>query len=67
MVRGRPQGDGFLGAAQRSLDRCAQAAGLTAPPVARSRFGREAVAVGAAALVLHLAVRPFHDRTRAET
>ncbi len=53
-------GDAFLGAAQRSLDRYARAAGLTAPSVARSRFGREAVAVGAAALVLHQAVRPFH-------
>ena len=55
-------GEVFLGAAQRSLDRFADEAGLAAPQVAASRFGREAVAVGAAALVLHLAVRPFHER-----
>jgi predicted NBD/HSP70 family sugar kinase len=55
-------GEVFLGAAQRSLDRFAREAGLAAPPVAASRFGREAVAVGAAALVLHQAVRPFHER-----
>lgn len=53
-------GEVFLGAAQRSLDRFAHEAGLAAPPVALARFGREAVAVGAAALVLHQAVRPFH-------
>ena len=55
-------GEVFLGAAQRSLDRFAAEAGLAAPQVAASRFGREAVAVGAAALVLHQAVRPFHER-----
>jgi predicted NBD/HSP70 family sugar kinase len=55
-------GEVFLGAAQRSLDRFAAEAGLAAPPVALARFGREAVAVGAAALVLHQAVRPFHER-----
>jgi predicted NBD/HSP70 family sugar kinase len=55
-------GEVFLGAAQRSLDRFATEAGLAAPPVALARFGREAVAVGAAALVLHQAVRPFHER-----
>ena len=56
-------GDVFLGAAQRSLDRFAIDAGLGAPPVSPTRFGREAVAVGAAALVLHAAVRPFHQRS----
>ena len=58
-------GAAFLGAAQRSLERFAHDAGLTAPPVASARFGREAVAVGAAALVLHLALRPFHTGVRA--
>jgi predicted NBD/HSP70 family sugar kinase len=58
-------GELFLSAAQRSLDRYAAEAGLAAPPVALARFGREAVAVGAAALVLHQAVRPFHERVAA--
>ena len=58
-------GEPFLGAAQRSLDRFAVDSGLTAPPVSAARFGREAVAVGAAALVLHHAVRPFHERVTA--
>jgi predicted NBD/HSP70 family sugar kinase len=52
----------FLGAAERSLARFAHDAGLSAPPVSAARFGRNAVAVGAAALVLHAAVRPFHER-----
>ena len=58
-------GDEFLGAAQRSLERFAADAGLTPPPVAAARFGRHAVAVGAAALVLHNAVRPYHQRPAA--
>jgi predicted NBD/HSP70 family sugar kinase len=58
-------GEVFLGAAQRSLARFAAEAGLAAPPVVACRFGREAVAVGAAALVLHQAVRPFHERPAA--
>ena len=55
-------GEPFLGAARRSLERFAHDAGLAAPSVSAARFGREAVAVGAAALVLHHAVRPFHER-----
>jgi predicted NBD/HSP70 family sugar kinase len=58
-------GEPFLGAAQRSLARFALDAGLSPPPVSPARFGREAVAVGAAALVLHYAVRPFHERAAA--
>ena len=54
-------GSAFLGAAERSLYRYAQEAGLSAPQVSSARFGRDAVAVGAAALVLHAAVRPFHQ------
>jgi hypothetical protein len=55
----------FLGAAQRCLDQFAREAGLAAPQVTLSRFGRNAVAVGAAALVLHAAVRPFHQQASA--
>ena len=55
-------GEVFLGAAQRSLDRFAIDAGLSAPQVQAARYGRDAVAVGAAALVLHAAVRPYHQR-----
>ena len=55
-------GEVFLGAAQRCLDQFALDAGLSAPQVTAARFGRNAVAIGAAALVLHAAVRPFHQR-----
>jgi predicted NBD/HSP70 family sugar kinase len=58
-------GEPFLGAARRSLERYAQDAGLAPPTVSPALFGREAVAVGAAALVLHHAVRPFHERAAA--
>jgi predicted NBD/HSP70 family sugar kinase len=54
-------GEVFLGAAQRCLDQFARESGLAAPQITLSRFGRNAVAVGAAALVLHAAVRPFHQ------
>ena len=49
--------------AQQSLQRYADAAGMEAPLVRPAHYGLLASAVGAAALVLHLELRPMHTRT----
>lgn len=48
--------------AEAALQDAAQQAGMTAPPVRTARYGLWAPAVGAAALVLHLQLRPMHPR-----
>lgn len=52
-------GDAFLQPALQTLNAYASAAQLTAPTVTISRFGENAVAVGAAALVRYRITRPF--------
>lgn len=52
-------GDAFLQPALRTLNDYAKAASLTPPPVRTSRFGAEAVAVGAAALARYRLTRPL--------
>lgn len=49
--------------AQHNLQAYADSAGMTAPTLRAARFGLLASAVGAAALVLHHALRPMHDRS----
>lgn len=51
-------GDEFLQPALRALNDYAAAANLSAPTVRTSRFGTDAVAVGAAALARHRLTRP---------
>jgi predicted NBD/HSP70 family sugar kinase len=54
---------GLIGAACRTLNDYARAAGLKAPEVRPARYGLQAAAVGAAALVLHHYLRPvFRDK-----
>lgn len=53
-------GDVFLQPALRTLNEYAAAANLTPPTVRTSRFGSDAVAVGAAALVRYRLTRPLH-------
>ena len=48
--------------AQRSLQAYADSAGMATPTLRAARFGLLASAVGAAALVLHHALRPMHNR-----
>ncbi|GAA5178155.1 ROK family transcriptional regulator [Niveibacterium umoris] len=48
----------LLDAAKETIDAYALAAGLPAPEVRVSRYGRRAVAAGAAAMVLHKLLRP---------
>jgi predicted NBD/HSP70 family sugar kinase len=52
-------GDAFLQPALRTLNDYAQAASLPPPPVRISRFGAEAVAIGAAALARYRLTRPL--------
>jgi len=52
-------GDVFLEPALRTLDEYAAAGGFAAPKVRTSRFGADAVAVGAAALVRYRLTRPL--------
>ena len=52
-------GDAFLQPALRTLNDYAKAASLSPPPVRTSRFGAEAVAVGAAALARYRLTRPL--------
>lgn len=52
-------GDVFLQPALRTLNEYAQAANLTPPNVRTSRFGQDAVAVGAAALARYRLTRPL--------
>jgi predicted NBD/HSP70 family sugar kinase len=66
LVVGGPSCDtypGIVKTAQQTLQRYAAAAGMAAPPVRAARYGLLASAVGAAALVLHHALRPMHTRT----
>ena len=51
-------GDAFLQPALRTLNDYAKAAGLSPPLVRTSRFGAQAVAVGAAALARYRLTRP---------
>ena len=53
-------GDVFLQPALRTLDEYAAAANLTPPTVRTSRFGADAVAVGAAALARYRLTRPLN-------
>jgi len=50
---------GFIDTARATLQDYARAAGLHAPVVRAARYGVQAAAVGAAALVLHRFLRPF--------
>ena len=50
---------GFIDTARSTLQDYAKAAGLQAPEVRAARYGVQAAAVGAAALVLHRFLRPF--------
>jgi len=52
-------GDAFLQPALDTLNDFAEAAELSPPPVRRSRFGADAVAVGAAALARYRLTRPL--------
>ncbi len=52
-------GDAFLQPALRTLNGYVEAASLTPPPVRISRFGADAVAVGAAALARYRLTRPL--------
>lgn len=51
--------------AQQSLQAYADSAGMATPTLRAARFGLLASAVGAAALVLHHALRPMHERSPA--
>ncbi len=55
-------GPQFLDAAAESLAHYAQSAGLPMPELRSARYGSLAVAVGAAALVLHKMIRPLELR-----
>lgn len=57
-------GDVFLEPALQTLNEYAVAANLTPPAVQTSRFGADAVAVGAAALARHHLTRPRFGATR---
>jgi len=66
LVVGGPSCDtypGIVKAAQDTLQRYADAAGMAAPTVRPARYGLLASAVGAAALVLHHELRPMHTGT----
>ncbi|WP_284615047.1 ROK family transcriptional regulator [Aquabacterium humicola] len=52
-------GEAFVQPALRTLNDYAEAAGLPPPPVRMSRFGADAVAVGAAALARYRITRPL--------
>lgn len=52
-------GEAFMQPALRTLNEYAEAAGLPPPPVRFSRFGADAVAVGAAALARYRLTRPL--------
>ncbi|NRF71692.1 ROK family transcriptional regulator [Aquincola sp. S2] len=52
-------GDAFVQPALRTLNDYAEAASLSPPPVRMSRFGADAVAVGAAALARYRLTRPL--------
>jgi predicted NBD/HSP70 family sugar kinase len=52
-------GEAFVQPAMRTLNDYAEAAGLSPPPVRMSRFGADAVAVGAAALARYRITRPL--------
>ncbi|HEX6707160.1 MAG TPA: ROK family protein, partial [Albitalea sp.] len=54
-------GDVFLGPALKTLNDCASAAHLEPPTVRISRFGDDAVAVGAAALARYRLTRPLNN------
>ncbi|NVO04921.1 MAG: ROK family protein [Rhodoferax sp.] len=54
----------LIEAARRSQHAYASAAGLQAPEVRAARFGVQAAAVGAAALVLHQFLRPIYKESK---
>jgi predicted NBD/HSP70 family sugar kinase len=62
LVLGGPScdlGEPLLGAAHSCLDRYSRDCGLTLPEICLSKFGALSVAVGAAALVKHVLLRPM--------